>query len=310
MSSMLSSVAPSALRALTTSGVLPAAACAGMRAFARSSSYLHLHAPHPVKEDEGKNISSSSRTPWSTFPPELRELSRQAGGFEGPRRYPLGSHGSSMLLDHANLMTTAPLSYCLVRHHSVMPRSASQNLASQSVALAGLQAQQQKHAATAVLELPSQEAEGVLSKWFAKTQPRMKGFSRKLALRQVNRKIIARVARRFTIGIPVLGFYFVSKLMVKDLARVKSEYANGETGVSALFATALAADVLDLAAQFTVISGLAHANLGFGLVSAAGLLALADKASLATAFLSFSCGLSGELLALKHSDSQDGTKSE
>lgn len=174
MSSMLSSVAPSALRALTTSGVLPAAACAGMRAFARSSSYLHLHAPHPVKEDEGKNSSSSSRTPWSTFPPELRELSRQAGGFEGPRRYPLGSHGSSMLLDHANLMTTAPLSYCLVRHHSVMPRSASQNLASQSVALAGLQAQQQKHAATAVLELPSQEAEGVLSKWFAKTQPRMK----------------------------------------------------------------------------------------------------------------------------------------
>jgi hypothetical protein len=51
------------------------------------------------------------------------------------------------------------------------------------------------------------------------------------------------------------GFYFVSKLMVKDLARVKSEYANGETGVSALFATALAADVLDLAAQFTAISG-------------------------------------------------------
>jgi hypothetical protein len=41
---------------------------------------------------------------------------------------------------------------------------------------------------------------------------------------------------------------------------------------------------------------LAHANLGFGLASAAGLLALADKASLATAFLSFSCGLSGELL--------------
>jgi hypothetical protein len=40
--------------------------------------------------------------------------------------------------------------------------------------MAGLQAQQQKHAATAVLELLSQEAEGVLSKWFSKTQPRMK----------------------------------------------------------------------------------------------------------------------------------------
>jgi hypothetical protein len=33
----------------------------------------------------------------------------------------------------------------------------------------------------------------------------LQGISRKLALRQVNRKIIARVARRFTIGIPVLG---------------------------------------------------------------------------------------------------------
>jgi hypothetical protein len=145
-----------------------------MRAFTRSSSYLHLHAPHPTKEDEGKHSSSSSRTPWSTFPPELRELSRQAGGFEGPRRYPLGNKGSSMLLDHANLMASAPMGYCLVRHHSVMPRSSSQSLTPQSVALAGLQAQQQKHAATAVLELPSQEAEGVLLKWFSKTQPRMK----------------------------------------------------------------------------------------------------------------------------------------
>lgn len=54
---------------------------------------------------------------------------------------------------------------------------------------------------------------------------------------------------------PPAGFYFVSKLMVRDLARVKLEYAQGETGVSALFATALAADVLDLAAQLTVISG-------------------------------------------------------
>jgi hypothetical protein len=157
-----------------SSGALPAAVYGGMRAFTRSSSYLHLHAPHPVKEDEGKHSSSSSRTPWSTFPPELRQLSRQAGGFEGPRRYPLGNKGSSMLLDHANLMASAPMGYCLVRHHSVMPRSSSQSLTPQSVALAGLQAQQQKHAATAVLELPSQEAEGVLSKWFSKTQPRMK----------------------------------------------------------------------------------------------------------------------------------------
>ncbi|KAF6255174.1 hypothetical protein COO60DRAFT_241500 [Scenedesmus sp. NREL 46B-D3] len=311
MSSMLSSVAPSALNALMSSCALPAATYGALRVLVRSSSYLHLHDPHSAKEDGGKHDSSSSRTPWSTSAPELRELARQAGGFQGARPFTLSCRGSSLLLNHANVMASPPMSYCKLRFHSVTPRSASQDLTTRSVALAGLQAQQQQqHAACAVLELPTQEAEGALSKWFSKTQPRIKGFSRKLALRQVNRRIIARVARRFTIGIPVLGFYFVSKLMVRDLARVKLEYAQGETGVSALFATALAADVLDLAAQLTVISGLAHANLGVGLASAAGLLALADKASLATAFLSFSCGLSGELLALKHSDSQDGTKSE
>lgn len=60
-----------------------------------------------------------------------------------------------------------------------------------------------------------------------------------------------------------------------------------------------------------MITGLAHANLGFGLASAAGLLALADKASLATAALSFSCGLSGELISLKHlAAKEEGAKSE
>lgn len=37
--------------------------------------------------------------------------------------------------------------------------------------------------------------------------------------------------------------------MVKDLARVKNELAAGEYAVAALFSTALAADILDLAAQ-------------------------------------------------------------
>jgi len=103
----------------------------------------------------------------------------------------------------------------------------------------------------------------------------------------------------------VAGFYFVSKLLVKDLARVKAEYAAGDYQVAALFGTALAADILDMAAQFTVISGLAHNHLGAGLASAAALLVAADKASLVTAALSFSCGLSGELLALKHTDDDD-----
>lgn len=95
------------------------------------------------------------------------------------------------------------------------------------------------------------------------------------------------------------GFYFVSKVMVKDYARVKSEMANGQYTVAALFSTALVADIFDLAAQATIISGLAHANLGMGIAGAAALLVAADQASLATAALSFSCALGGELLALK-----------
>lgn len=95
------------------------------------------------------------------------------------------------------------------------------------------------------------------------------------------------------------GFYFVSKLVMKDIARVKNEVAAGQYAVAALFSTAVVADVLDLAAQMTIISGLAHSNLGVGLAGAAALLVAADHASLATAALSFSCGLGGELLALK-----------
>jgi hypothetical protein len=91
----------------------------------------------------------------------------------------------------------------------------------------------------------------------------------------------------------------VSKLMMKDLARVKNELAAGQFAVAALFSTALVADVLDLAAQMTIISGLAHNNLGVGLAGAAALLVAADHASLATAALSVSCGLGGELLAAK-----------
>lgn len=87
---------------------------------------------------------------------------------------------------------------------------------------------------------------------------------------------------------------------MKDYARVKAELGAGQYTVAALFSTAMVADVLDLAAQMTIISGLAHANLGMGLASAAALLVAADTASLATAALSFSCGLSGELLALKN----------
>lgn len=205
---MLSSAAPSALGALVSSGALPFAFY-GMKTFSsgspRSSSYLHLTAPQPCKEDKPANSTRS----WQ-FPPELRELNRMAGGFAGPRRYPLGVNSCSMLLDHSSLsaMSSSPSS-TFVRQHSIMPHSQASHL-SQSIAVSGALQQQQQHTAAATLELPAEVAQpesrlAVISKWFSKTQPRMKGFSRKLALRQVNRKIVARVARRFTIGIPVLG---------------------------------------------------------------------------------------------------------
>lgn len=119
-----------------------------------------------------------------------------------------------------------------------------------------------------------------------------------LVLRQINRKIIARLARRFTIGIPVVGFYFVSKLLRNDFRRVTSEYASGNTAVSGLFAAAMVADILDLAAQATIIAGFAHNNFKMGIAAAAAVLAHADMASLACAALSFTSGLSGELLSL------------
>lgn len=68
--------------------------------------------------------------------------------------------------------------------------------------------------------------------------------------------------------------------------------------VASLFASALAADALDLAAQLTIISGIAHAHLGVGLAGAAALLVQADNASLVLAALSFTCGLGGELLTI------------
>jgi hypothetical protein len=96
----------------------------------------------------------------------------------------------------------------------------------------------------------------------------------------------------------VLGLYFGSKVLVKDLARFRSELSTGDYAIAGCFAAAATADVLDLAVQLTIIFGLAHANLGVGLAGAAALLVAADKASMATSALSFSCALAGEQLAL------------
>eukprot|EP00775_Hariotina_reticulata_P010995 gene10995-11149_t len=298
---LASFIPPLALSGLLSSSVLPTAFY-GMKVFSRSSSYLHLTAPKPMKQEDAVTQTQDNQAIFQhTFGPLAHELTRQAGGFEGERRWPLNTHQPATLIGMQLSQPTWPTSSCRVRHHSIVPKSVVPIISSSVIA-------QTQHTAAGLLDdvsVSQLEKPNMLQLWVSKVKPRMKGYSRKLALRQLNRRVIARVARRFTIGIPVLGFYFVSKLMVKDLVRVRAEYASGDYNVAALFATALAADILDLAAQVTVISGLAHNHLGAGLASAAALLVAADKASLVTAALSFSCGLSGELLSLKHAGDDD-----
>jgi hypothetical protein len=180
-----------------------------MRVFSRSSSFMSLTAPTPVSRQQAQaqqahNLDEdtcvSTAFTW-TFAPLARELTRTAGGFEHRAKWPL-DNGSTMLELHLNSHATSTRSStahsfasAYARRFSTLPQ--------------GLQAHEYTSAAGAI-ELPEQLPSaavpaGVLSAWLPKAQPRLKGFSRKLVLRQVNRKIIARVARRFTIGIPVLG---------------------------------------------------------------------------------------------------------
>jgi hypothetical protein len=67
-------------------------------------------------------------------------------------------------------------------------------------------------------------------------------------------------------------------------------------------------DLLDLAAQATMIAGIAHGSFGVGLAGAAALLAASDKVSLATAALSCLAGVSGEVLAAAQAEAAQGEK--
>jgi hypothetical protein len=67
---------------------------------------------------------------------------------------------------------------------------------------------------------------------------------------------------------------------------------------------AFAMDLLDLAAQATMIAGIAHGSFGVGLAGAAALLAASDKVSLATAALSCLAGVSGEVLAAAQAEAR------
>lgn len=181
----------------------------GLRVFSRTSSFLSLTAPHPLQQQPQQKASSldqqdvSTAFSW-TFAPLARELTREAGGFEHRARWPLGPN-SSMLLDLSLRNGTAQprpslsSSYAqMARHYSVVPHS-------QQAAPATPQQNRNEHTASAAaIELPAELQQVAAASWWSsmvpKAQPRVKGLSRKLVLRQINRKIISRVARRATIG--------------------------------------------------------------------------------------------------------------
>jgi hypothetical protein len=184
-----------------------------MRVFSRSSSFLSLTAPIPLSKQRSQPAHEEDNTSTAyswTFAPFARELTRTAGGFEHRAKWPL-SNGSTLLdlhLDSTSARSTGfSFASAYARRYSSLPHN------DQTV-----QPQQSQFSSSAgVIELPEQLQQptpGVLASWLPKAQPRLKGLGRKLFLRQVNRKIIARVARRLTIGIPVLGEYLAVRLPV------------------------------------------------------------------------------------------------
>jgi hypothetical protein len=64
--------------------------------------------------------------------------------------------------------------------------------------------------------------------------------------RQVNRSIVRRLARRFTVGIPVLGLYFAARMLRRDSASAAEHWAAGDARLAAVFLTAAAAEAVDV----------------------------------------------------------------
>ena len=302
----LSSMLPSVLGAspLLAQIALPSAMYASKILARNMSSFVQAAAPQPelLEHDEDGLTSTSWECTFGPLAKHLVEVRKWHGRLPHEATFVSPALQSGVTLAGMHLRPANRFDNLNNRHHNSLSDLVER------LGMDGHRSMSSVAAAEAVVEAPPV---GVVTAWVNKVQPRMKGGVRKLVLRQINRKIVSRLARRFTIGIPVLGFYFVSKLLRNDCKRVVSEYKKGELMVSSLFATAVLADVLDLAAQATIIAGFAHSNFDVGLATAAALLLSADKASLACAALSFSSGVGGELLSLKNAAQlEEGAKSD
>ncbi len=179
--------------------------------------------------------------------------------------------------------------------------------------------------------------------------PRVKGITRKLVMRQVgacvgaaaaqstqptncnanhprcptsqlNRTIVRRLARRATIGIPIIGLFFVLRLLRRDAAALAAHYSAGRAGPASLYALAVAAELLDVGAQSVIAVGMGvssglvtlPAALAAALVAAVPVLpvvlAAADQVSLACAAASCGMGLAGDAWALAAYPDDAGSK--
>lgn len=87
-----------------------------------------------------------------------------------------------------------------------------------------------------------------------KTPRRVKGISRKFLLRAINRRIIVRLARRASIGIPLLGFYFAQNAFRNDLSQALD--TENLPHIRSGYKVVAAIDGIDLTAQTFMLSGL------------------------------------------------------
>jgi hypothetical protein len=132
---------------------------------------------------------------------------------------------------------------------------------------------------------PVQASEELLKK----TPKRVKGITRKLILRIVNRKIIKRLASRASIGIPLVGLYFVVRVLRNDFEEIAK--AQDNVTLQNRFKVLAGIDSVDLCAQVIAVSGMTlsmalHYQDPASAFSIPDVLQYADKVSLTASFSS------------------------
>ncbi|RYH31825.1 hypothetical protein EON65_01830 [archaeon] len=120
---------------------------------------------------------------------------------------------------------------------------------------------------------------------------RVQGFGRKVTLRAINRNIIHRLAKRATIGIPLLGMYFALRVLKNDI----TEATNTENPlfIRNIYKLSSAINISDVMAQTVMISSMVSTvllpdllNMLPQLADLNSLTPMADKVSLAAALTS------------------------